>query len=353
MADLRTNVRAWIGPAAGLLLCALGVGITVGLLAASFASAGVRGWDAVTYLAAGERLNAGHDLYALGPGDRWVWINPPYWTVPLLSPPLIAVLWRPLAALPNEWGIAVWWVVSAAAIAIVAFGLIGQLPLATGVALILLAPSLAWELGVANVNGLLIAGTASVWILVRGGRSGWAGGVVAVMAAVKLWPIVLLAWFVARRRWDAVGWFVIVGLIATLVSIAGAGLEAHLQYLSVVGATPPSAFSLAGMFASMGIAIPWISYLVLAFGLGEVWALRSRPELSYAVAVGTMIVGSPVVNGNTYAVLLAALVPFAWPLQPPRTSRLEGGDASPGVDDRRPTLHEPNVIHVDEGRRAG
>ncbi len=69
------------------------------------------------------------------------------------------------------------------------------------------------------------------------------------------------------------------------------------------------------MLAALGISVPWLSYVLLGFGLLEVWALRSRPALAFAVAVGTMIFGSPVVNGNTYALLLAALVPFAWPLE--------------------------------------
>src|SRR5687767_10188966 len=55
--------------------------------------------DANTYLAAGERLNAGHDLYRLRPGDREVLIIPELFTQPLVSPPPIAVLWRPLAAI--------------------------------------------------------------------------------------------------------------------------------------------------------------------------------------------------------------------------------------------------------------
>src|SRR5438046_396896 len=66
--------------------------------------------DVVTYLAAGERLNLGHPPYALSPGDRAVPIVPPYWTVPLLSPPLVAVVWRPLALLPDSVSIGLWWV---------------------------------------------------------------------------------------------------------------------------------------------------------------------------------------------------------------------------------------------------
>src|SRR4030088_3430196 len=98
---------------AGWALGSVGAAITLAMLAQSFATNGIRGWDAITYLAAGERLNAGHQLYALAPGDRWVWINPPFWTVPPLSPPPIAVLWRPLAALPNEWGVGIWWLACA------------------------------------------------------------------------------------------------------------------------------------------------------------------------------------------------------------------------------------------------
>src|SRR5258708_7149291 len=59
--------------------------------------------DATTYLAGGERLNAGHDLYKLAPGDRPVLIDTQFFTSPLVSPPLIGVVWRPLAAIPFGW----------------------------------------------------------------------------------------------------------------------------------------------------------------------------------------------------------------------------------------------------------
>jgi len=57
------------------------------------------GADQITYQAAGERRNAGHALYALSAGDRHIAPDPPYWFVPILYPPLISVIWRPLAAL--------------------------------------------------------------------------------------------------------------------------------------------------------------------------------------------------------------------------------------------------------------
>ena len=208
---------------AGLALGSVGVAITLALLADSFSTNGVRGWDAITYLAAGERLNAGHQLYALVPGDRWVWVNPPFWTVPLLSPPPIAVLWRPLAALPNEWGLGIWWLACAAAIAAVVAMLFRRLPLATGAMLVAFAPSLAWELGVANVNGLLLAGIVGVWLLARSRHNAWAGALIGLMFAIKLWPIVLLSFFLARGRGRAIGGFLISIAVVGTISLLGAG----------------------------------------------------------------------------------------------------------------------------------
>jgi hypothetical protein len=65
------------------------------------------GQDTWNYLAAGERLNAGHSIYALVAGDRPILLEPPS-AVPLISPPLVAVLWRPLAFLPDWLGMWAW-----------------------------------------------------------------------------------------------------------------------------------------------------------------------------------------------------------------------------------------------------
>jgi hypothetical protein len=65
--------------------------------------------DSLTYVAAGQRLNAGHALYSLSAGDWAVPLDPPYWTVPLLSPPIAGVLARPFALFGTA-GIAAWWV---------------------------------------------------------------------------------------------------------------------------------------------------------------------------------------------------------------------------------------------------
>ena len=52
-------------------------------------------------------LQLGHSIYALVAGDRPILLEPPS-AVPLISPPLVAVLWRPLAFLPDWLGMWAW-----------------------------------------------------------------------------------------------------------------------------------------------------------------------------------------------------------------------------------------------------
>jgi hypothetical protein len=115
-------------------------GLVLGLYVAVQATYFGRGFvpgDAFTYLAAGERLNAGHMLYALSPGDRPVDLNPPYWTVPLLSPPPIAVLFRAFAALPPDTGAYAWWALQLVALAVSLVMLGRRKPMLTAVAMLL------------------------------------------------------------------------------------------------------------------------------------------------------------------------------------------------------------------------
>jgi hypothetical protein len=310
------RARTW-AQLLGVVVFGIAVALIAVALTQTLLRAGIVGWDGLTYLAAGERLNAGHPLYALSPGDRPVALRPPYWTSPLLSPPPIAVFWRPLAALPNEWGLGLWWITSITIMVVTVTAVARRAILPAGVALLILFPSFVGELEVANVNGYLLGGTALVWLLARRGRDGWAGGLIALMAAIKLWPIVLLVWFLGQRRWSVLPGFVIGGVIVGLTSLLGAGIGAHFDYLAIARSTPPSALSVAGILSAFGVNVPWISSVILVFGIVEVLALRHRPELAFSVAVATMVLGSPVVNPNTFMVLFACVAPFAWRLKRP------------------------------------
>ena len=213
--------------------------------------------DAYTYLAAGERLNAGHHLYELRAGDRWIWINPPFWTVPLLSPPLIGVLWRPLAALPSDSGLLLWQALTIGTIGATVAALIVRLPIRASLLAIALAVPIGFEMDVANVNGLLLGGyVLSWWLFVR--HRNEVGLVVAAMALVKLAPVVLAWWLFTQRRWRAVAWFVGGALLLLMVGILGSSLEMHLRYLSIATQTVSggnSNLSLAGVASALGLPL--------------------------------------------------------------------------------------------------
>ena len=281
--------------------------------------------DSFTYLAAGERLNAGHELYALSPGDRPVGFEPPFFTVPLLSPPPIAVLFRPLAAIPNEIGVYVWWIATIAILAATILVMIRRRPILVGLAVLALSVPIVYQIGVGNLNGLIVAGVVLAWWLLTRRQDLAAGAVMALMTAFKITPGIFMWWLITQRRWDAFKAFVVTGLAVLVVSVVGAGIPAHLEYLGIMRQTATAGttyLSLAGAARYVGVppeianALPTLALIV---GAVAIWLLRARPGAAYAVAVLTMVAGSPVVLINWFTILLAALAPVVWPM-PDQTS---------------------------------
>lgn len=320
---LSGHLRArWHAPIA-VAAAVLAIGAILASFWLSIADAPKVAADGYTYLAAGERLNAGHHLYELREGDRWIWINPPLWTVPLLSPPLIGVLWRPLAALPADSGLVLWQALTIGTILATVAALMIRLPVRASLLAILLAVPIGFEMDVANVNGLLLGGYVLTWWLFARHRD-VLGLLVAAMAAVKIAPAVLAWWLFTQRRWRAVAWFVAGCVVFLAVGIVGSSLEMHLRYLSIASQTVGSAnsnLSLAGIGSAIGLPGDVASVLpnaALVIGALAIWAVRDRPGLAYVFAIVTAIFGSPVVNFNTLVLLMATLAPLAWPVGDPR-----------------------------------
>lgn len=305
---------------ARIVLPGVAFGILLVLLIGYFERGFIPG-DALVYLAAGERLNDGHLLYALSPGDRPIELKPPYWTVPFLSPPFVAVAWRPLAALPAEAGVYLWWFATITSIALVLLALTRRVPVRTGIMVIVLAVPLTYEIGVGNVNALLLLAAVGSWLLVRAARPAAAGALAAVMVAAKVTPLPLAAWAIGSGgRRGLAG--VVAGLVACgLVSLLGAGLDPHLEYLSIARATSDTGLSVwsPGWIArELGAPNPLptlvpttllVGGALLAFGLARI----GHQAAGYGVAIIAWTFGSPVVNVNTPILLLALLAPLAWP----------------------------------------
>jgi len=299
---------------------------TVTLVVAAFAlvAAGMivviaaPGWfppDANTYRAAAERLNAGHDLYRLVAGDRPMFL---YSSVPFLSPPPIAVAWRPMALL-GDASLYLWWGGCVAAIFAALVLLARRRPVETSVAMIVLFIPLALVLGWSNVDGYLFLMLVGTWLAARSGHDLAAGGLVATMVAIKLTPLPLALWFLAIGRYRAFAACVGFAVLWLAVSLAGAGLDAHIRYFGVIRDTFGSGttdLSLAGLGRAVGLPTAVASALPFAWWLAcgaAILALRRRPGAAYVAAVVMLVLGSPVVQPYTLVLLVALIAPLAWP----------------------------------------
>lgn len=283
-------------------LVAVAIVVWLGALRTFGFDPGAQGSDAWNYLAAGERLNAGHPLYALSPGDRPVPFAPPYWTVPLLAPPPIAVAWRPLALLGDP-AMTIWAVAGLLVTLATATWLLARGGLIVAAIIALMSAALALQSLSGNVNGLLFGGLVIAWL--ARSRAPVAGGLVAVAIAIKLTPALLLIWLVAARRWRALGATVVALALIGLVSLAGAGVQAHLDWLASVSQSQPAPMALAtltGLPSTVVLAV--LAVVVAAVGL------RGDERITFSVAVACAALASPALYLGTLGIAAAAAAPW-------------------------------------------
>ena len=234
------------------------------------------GGDSWNYLAAGERLNAGHPLYALSPGDREVPLRPPYWSVPLLSPPFVAVVWRPLAIL-GEPAMYLWWLGGFLACTALALWIVRRGTALQLLGLAVLSPVLALTALSGNAAAYLVP-----LLALRHPAT------VAIAAAVKLSPA-LLAPSTGIGR--VLPWVVALGV----VSLAGAGIQNHLDWLRSVPASAPSPASISGL-TGIPPAVVLAGAVVISF-------------ISWPAGVLAATFGTPVVYFSTLVMLVLLVTP--------------------------------------------
>jgi hypothetical protein len=265
--------------------------------------------DTWAYAAAGERLNAGHDLYAVGQGDRPIALFPPYWTIPLVSPPPVAVLWRPLAALgPGAW--VLWWLGGIlASLGMVGWTLIRGSPGAI-LGLVLVSPALTQATLSGNASAYLVPLVFLAWQLRD--RAWIVGVVIAAAAAVKLSPVLLVLWLLRARRLPAIAGMIVAGLAIFLVSLAGAGSAAWLRWLAAAPKDSPAPSSLAGI---TGLPTVLAGILVVAVCVAVILVTRSE-RVWFSACVVAAVLATPALYFTTFALLAAATSPLVSARQP-------------------------------------
>ncbi|MBI3449469.1 MAG: DUF2029 domain-containing protein [Acidobacteria bacterium] len=258
-----------------------------------------------------------------------------------IYPPFLAVVLRPLAALPYHRANQIWFLGNAALFA-ASVGLLVTWRRGA------VAPELAAAIAFASMNFyptfralqcgqvgmiLLFLTAAALWSLERG-RDGLAGTAVAVAAAIKLTPAILIAFFFLAGRRRAGMAALVGGAVCAGVSVAGAGFGNQVVFLRDFlpalsrGAATFANQSLTGFLARLATGATmnayeflegpaWLSavsralsagVLLASLGLGARTARKGRAAEGMSLVVLGSLLASPISWEHHF---VAALVPIA------------------------------------------
>ena len=237
--------------------------------------------DVQAYYWAGARLNAGLPLY---PPDQSVAtpLGYPY-------PPLLAILFRPLALLPFEAAAAIWEVLVIASFVVTVWW-IGPRRRETWLALGVLAFPIAWCLAIGQAQVLLTLFTAI--------GAPWS---IALALNIKLFPALIALWWIGRREWRSLGLFA-----ATMAGLALFQLvlapQATLDYLTAITLKQVGAVRNISPYAVSPIL--W-AVLVAA---GVLLTVRLAPtRWGWAAAVALSVLATPRLLAYMFMTLIAAV----------------------------------------------
>jgi hypothetical protein len=152
-------------------------------------------------------------------------------------PPTSVLLGLPFAGLDYPHAVLAWNLVSLAALAAsvwlvlralqVPVSIWTLLPLAV---LLLMCVPLWVHLAFGQLGLVLLLLTTAAWIAERTGRPAWAGALLAIATAIKIFPGFLFLYFAIRRQWRALAAGALVLLGLTVMTAAVLGVEAYRSY---------------------------------------------------------------------------------------------------------------------------
>ena len=237
--------------------------------------------DVHAYYDAGSRLNAGLPLYPIGAdpdaADFYRY------------PPLLAMLFRPLAMLPFAAAATVWELILVAAFLAVVWAL-GVRRRETWLAVGVLGSPIAWTLSIGQAQGLvtLLTTLAAPWSI-------------ALAAQFKLFPALVVLWWVGSRQWRKVVAFsawtvglVLIQLVFEPANTAAFAAQTNLAQVGDVINVSPYRIS------------PTLWAVLVAMGV--VVTLRlSRTRWGWIAAVALSVLATPRLLTYMFSTLLAAI----------------------------------------------
>ncbi|MCA9176231.1 MAG: DUF2029 domain-containing protein [Planctomycetales bacterium] len=197
---------------------------------------------------------------------------------------------------------------------------------------------LAQQMLQGQLNLLLLLLLTGFWLTARSGRWAWAGVLVGVAGAIKLFPLYLGLYFLAQRRWLGVLGVGAGFAITTLVTMSVFGVDVYVEYFREVAPAVAGEFqsywpnaSISGFFrklldGSVGHTLPLAdlpglaSLLTLATVLAMTIAVGLRcyraqddrqRDSAMAACVVAMLLASPI-TWDHYFLLLLPFLALLW-----------------------------------------
>jgi glycosyl transferase family 87 len=252
--------------------------------------------DVHAYYDAGARLNAGQPLYVQGVGTTEAAFY--------RYPPLLAILFRPLALLPFEAAAVIWEVtlIGLFTLTILRVG-VGR---RTWIVLGMLALPTVWSLaiGQAQVAVTFLMALGAPWAL-------------ALATNLKVLPALAAIWWIGRRDLRSLGWFTvwIAGLALVQLVLEPSGTLAYPSFLGLDQVGEVNNFSLYAVS-------PVVWAAAVATGSVVAWKLAPTPY-GWVAAVGLSVLATPRLLIYQLSTLVAAL---REPDRPPlRAAQRAGG----------------------------
>jgi alpha-1,2-mannosyltransferase len=287
------------------------------------------GYDFSAYWSAAGRVIAGDALYwpeqlagPYSPQQQYLY----------LYPPAFAVAMTPVALVFDDYRVANWlWAAIGAVLLAATVVLVGRSErLLSGRTRILLVgaafvfPPVVGELVMGNVHLLVLALLAGAWLAIRGeqprGRGEViAGALVGVAAMIKIFPGLVILWFVLRRRWTAALAATLTMGALVIATLPIVGLQPWLDYPTVLLNLGPPVDSTDTVAPSVWLStfLPPSAARVVVIGIGlaiVLWTSTRRAEpVSYAVAVVVSVLIAPALYHHYLAILvLPMLLAIRW-----------------------------------------
>lgn len=239
--------------------------------------------DIHAYYEAAQRLNAGLPLYA-AQGD----VNSPLY---YFYPPLVAILFRPLALLPFEAAAIAWEIAMAAALGATLW-LRGLRRRRTWIAVCMLAGPISWSITVGQAQVL-------VTLLLTLGNP----AAVALAAQIKLFPALVALYWVGRRDWHSLGRFAAWSVALILAQLV---LEPNGS-IAFLGTTNGGLVGQVNNLSPYAISpILWAGLVIVGF----IATLRLAPtRAGWAMAISYSVLATPRLLEYVLMSLLAAIPP--------------------------------------------